>query len=281
MISLQISMIFSNVLYLVARKLILRSSQTGPWFTTMPLRIYTRALRQWGGSPVAMYGHGRWTSDIGLRLDSPRTDWRWWLGRRWLRWASATRLWRRVRLDTDFGEGSGGAWQLTVRGVKGDPRVKLGGVGRRQELVEARAHDGDGHGGRADECAHTGGRGATFIDGRARQSALALALKARVREKDTRGRRSRAGCRPADRGVVGLEGGASVASTCREPSPTSDTVVAGRVMMLSLSLLDCGSGAPAVMARQRRAQRESAAQSPGCWFKFEVPHFDEPKLQIF
>jgi hypothetical protein len=140
-------------------------------------------------------------------------------------------------------------------------------------------------------CVHTrGGRGWPFIGGRARQGQRKLRLEGACAGERTRGRRSRVGCRPADRGAAAH---APIASSCRGTSPR-ERYGRGRglVMMRFLSSPDCGlvgarSSREAAVRRlpcggaARCARRGIASQGTGVPVHFEVPHFDRAKLQFF
>jgi hypothetical protein len=132
------------VLDQLAKKLRWLSLQLGPWFTNVPLGIHTRALGGGGGSPAANGGRGWQTNGAMPRLDSPRGDWWWWCGRRWLRPATAARSRRRARFGSGYGEGEGNARQQAAVGASLDPSGGVGLLGRRWKLAKGRAHRGGG-----------------------------------------------------------------------------------------------------------------------------------------
>jgi hypothetical protein len=135
-------------------------------------------------------------------------------------------------------------------------------------------------------CVHTrGGRGWPFIGGRARQGQRKLRLEGARAGERTRGRRSRVGCRPADRGAAAH---APIASRVGGHPPTSDTVGDGGTWWCdSYPRRTVGRWGPDRRGRRQcagcrvAAQRDvlgagSRARAPGCRFISKYPTLTEP-----
>jgi hypothetical protein len=135
---------FSKVSDQLAKKLRWLSLQLGPWFTNVPLGIHTHALGGGGGSPAANGGRIWQTNGAMPRLDSPRVDWWWWCGRRWLWRATTVRSRRCARFGSSSDEGEGNARQQAAVGASLGPSGGAGLLGWRWKLAEGWAHRGGG-----------------------------------------------------------------------------------------------------------------------------------------
>jgi hypothetical protein len=91
---------FSKALDIVAKKLSYRSLQLGPWVYNYAPVIHNHALAGGASLPVAIHGRGLSTCGTGVRLYSPRSDWRRLLDLSWLRQAAVAWPRRRGRLSS-------------------------------------------------------------------------------------------------------------------------------------------------------------------------------------
>jgi hypothetical protein len=174
---------FSKVLDLVGRKLRLRSLSIGPWFTNRSLEFTIVPSGGGASSPVVNGGRSRATNDGDVQLGSPEFDW--WRGRRWLRRVAAARLRWCYRGDLNSGESRHGSGKQATREARWCPRGEVGGVSRRRELEDSRAHCGGDNGGLAEACTCTcaGREELAFIGGGRGNGALRLCLEGRGGEE--------------------------------------------------------------------------------------------------